>query len=144
MALALRAMGVGEEEARPKGLTALALLRAMEALGLPARGFRVGLGGLRDYFARGGLPLILHTTRPEPHYVVGVGVVGDQVVLDDPSWGRRLLPLQGLIPRKGFGGAVLVPIPSPELIPRVRARQGAVLAWAGGRLERLEGLRRWP
>ncbi len=144
LALALRAMGLGEEEARPKGLTALALLRAMEALGLPGRGFRVSLEGLRDYFARGGLPLILHTTRPEPHYVVGVGMVGDQVVLDDPSWGRRLLPLQEFIPHKGFSGAVLVPTPSPEFIPLVRARQGAVLAWARGRLERLETLRGWP
>jgi len=54
------------------GLNALSLVQASGERGLPLRSYRMDLQGLQTYFARGGLPVILHVTRPELHWVVGV------------------------------------------------------------------------
>lgn len=121
--LSLQAMQKPESEVRQTGINALALRQAMQTLGLPSRGFRLNLDQLADYFRRGGLPVLLHATRPEPHFVVAVGMVRDQVVLADPSWGNRILPLEGLLSEKGFSGVTLVPIPSEAQMAVVLARQ---------------------
>ncbi|RIH81504.1 NHLM bacteriocin system ABC transporter, peptidase/ATP-binding protein [Meiothermus luteus] len=143
--LALRFMGKTEDQVRPSGITALALREAMGALGVPARGFRLSLEELADYFVRGGLPVVLHTTRPEPHYVVAVGLVRGNWVLADPSWGRRILPWEALLREKGFSGVTLVPLPGEAQLAGVKERQREALRWAEGRLRALEGLgRRGP
>ncbi|GAA6749511.1 C39 family peptidase [Thermus brockianus] len=122
------------------GLNALSLVRASGERGLPLRGYRMDLQGLQTYFARGGLPVILHVTRPELHWVVGVVLVGEHLVLADPSWGRRILPLPAVAGEKGWSGVVLVPEPPLLLVPRGRAAQGEWAAWAQARLQRLEAL----
>jgi len=145
LALALEALQKTEGEVRQGGISALALRQAMRALGVESRGFRLSLEQLRDYFVRGGLPLILHTTLPEPHYVVAVGLVQEQVLLADPSWGQRMVSLEGLVSEKGFGGVVLVPLPDEEAALLVRERQAQALGWAQARLRSLRGLSgRWP
>ena len=54
-----------------QALTALALRQTLEAKGIPTRGYRVSPEALADYFARGGLPVILHLTEPQSNCVVG-------------------------------------------------------------------------
>lgn len=124
-----------------QALTALALKQTLEAKGIPTRGYRVTPDALADYFARGGLPLILHLTEPQKHFAVGVGMVGDHIVLADPSWGQSLLPLSVLVHERGYSGVVLVPIPPPELLFVVQARQREALRRAEERLLALARLR---
>ncbi|WP_299425428.1 cysteine peptidase family C39 domain-containing protein [uncultured Meiothermus sp.] len=139
--LSLGFMQKPEDEARLSGITALALRQAMQAKGLLSRGFRLTPAQLVDYFQRGGLPVLLHVTRPEPHYVVAVGLIGGQLVLADPSWGRRIMPLAAFDREKGFSGVALVPTPGEALIATARTNQARVLSWALGRLNQLSRLR---
>ncbi|MGC9523684.1 MAG: C39 family peptidase [Anaerolineae bacterium] len=131
----------GGQPGRERGINALALLRVLEAKGIPTTGYRVSLGALHDYFERGGLPLIAHLTTPNKHFVVAVGVVNDHVVLADPTWGRSIIPFSALIEERGYRGVVLVPIPNPGITQRVRAAQQATLTWARQRLAALSRLR---
>ncbi|REJ35758.1 MAG: hypothetical protein DIU82_06765 [Bacillota bacterium] len=119
------------------GITAYALVRALGERGLRVRGYRVQLDDLAAYFQQGGLPVILHVTRPEDHYVVAVGSLDRWVLLADPSWGRRLVAWGELVVEKGYSGVVLVPVPTPDLAAAARARQAEALAWAAGRLSQL-------
>jgi len=123
------------------GINALALKKTLEAKGIPTKGYRVKPEDLRDYFARGGLPVIVHLTKPQKHFVVAVGMVEDQIVLADPSWGRSIIPFSALIEERGYSGIVLVPIPPPELVQRVRSSQEDALRWAQERLSALARLR---
>lgn len=124
-----------------QALTALALKQTLEAKGIPARGYRVKPEALADYFARGGLPVILHLTEPQKHFVVAVGMVGNQIVLADPSWGQSILPFSALVGERGYSEVVLVPIPSPELALRAREKQRETLERAADRLAALSRLR---
>ncbi len=139
--LSLGFMQIPEDQARLSGITALALRQAMQAKGLLSRGFRLSLDQLADYFQRGGLPVILHVTRPEQHYVVAVGMAGGQLVLADPSWGRRIMTLEAFEQEKGFSGVALVPTPSQEQLAVAQARQRQSLERAAGRLQQLVRLR---
>ena len=123
------------------GITALALKQALQAMGIETRGIRVTPVALADYFRRGGLPLILHVSHPQEHYLVVIGMIGEQVVLADPSWGRAIIPFSILAEEKWESGVVLVTVPSAELVQRVRAQQERTLAWAVERLSRLANLR---
>lgn len=67
------------------GLNALSLVRASGERGLPLQGYRMDLQGLQTYFARRGLPVILHVTRPELHWVVGV-VLAERFLARGLSW----------------------------------------------------------
>lgn len=67
------------------GLNALSLVRASGERGLPLGRYRMDLQGLQTYFARGGLPVILHVTRPELHWVVGV-VLAEGFLARGLSW----------------------------------------------------------
>lgn len=130
-----------------QGLTALSLKRYLEGKGYPVRAYRVTLEGLADYFARGGLPVVAHVTRPQLHFVVIVGLVepsqrGGHVLLADPSWGRRILPLEALVTEKGFSGVILLAVARDgEQLGMVRQRQDEELAWAQAELRRLGRLR---
>ncbi len=131
----------GEKPEQGRGLTAYDLKVAMEAKGLKTKGFLVKPAALQDYFARGGLPVIIHLTRPEKHFEVAVGMIGDHIVIADPSWGRSAMPLMLLVKQRGYDGVVLVPIPSSELARQVVARQREILKWAALRLTKLTQLR---
>lgn len=133
----MREMGLDPKQ----GINALALKRALEAKGIPTKGFRVKPDALKDYFDRGGLPLIAHLTEPQKHFMVAIGFVGDQIVLADPSWGRRIIPFSAFVEDHKYSEVVLVPIPPPELILIARERQAAILEWARLRLQRLNDLR---
>ena len=124
-----------------QALTALALKQTLEAKGIPTKGYRVSPDALRDYFARGGLPVIVHLTAPRKHFAVAVGMVGDQIVLADPSWGRSIIPFAVFIAERGYSEVVLVPIPPPELYLRVQERQRQTLDRAAERLAALARLR---
>ncbi|MGC8817575.1 MAG: cysteine peptidase family C39 domain-containing protein, partial [Candidatus Hadarchaeum sp.] len=73
----MRAQGL--EPGPERGINALALKRTLEAKGIPTKGFRVKPEALKDYFDRGGLPLIAHLTQPQKHFVVVIGFVGDHI-----------------------------------------------------------------
>jgi hypothetical protein len=129
------------------GITALALKRTLADHGIPARGLLVSLDALLQHFAQGGLPLILHLTRPQKHYLVAIGIVEGHAVLADPSWGRRLVPVPELERESGFDGVVLAPMPPSDLAERAAAAQRDVLSWARARLAVLVALRDrmlWP
>jgi predicted double-glycine peptidase len=131
----------GGEPSQGHGLTAYDLKKGLEVEGIEAKGFQVTPQALRDYFVRGGLPAIIHLTKPEKHFVVAVGMLGNQIVLADPSWGRSIIPFTVLISARGYSEVVLVPIPSPELAVRVEIEQKKTLVWAQDRLIALAWLR---
>lgn len=131
----------GERPTQGKGLTAYDLKGALAAKGIPSKGFLVKPAALQDYFVRGGLPVIIHLSKPEKHFVVVVGMVGNQIVIADPSWGRSIMPFTMLITKRGYRGVVLVPIPSPELAIQVKTEQKKNLVWAQERLMVLAWLR---
>ncbi|MFO8033657.1 MAG: cysteine peptidase family C39 domain-containing protein [Candidatus Bipolaricaulota bacterium] len=122
-------------------VTALDLALALEAYGMPARGYRVTVESIQDYFSRGGLTVIAHVTRPQNHFLLAVGTIGNHIILADPSWGRRLEPLAAFEGQRGFSGVVLVPVPEGPLRAKARSQQTAVLREASGRLARLRRLR---
>jgi len=124
-----------------KGINALALKQTLEAKGILTKGFRVKPEALKDYFDRGGLPLIAHLTEPQKHFVVVVEFVGDQVVLGDPSWGRRIIPFTAIVKEHGYSEIVLVPLPADrEIVRTAKERQKATLEWAAYRLAHLANL----
>jgi hypothetical protein len=131
----------GEKPEQGRGITAYDLKEALEAKGIRTEGFLVKPAALQDYFSRGGLPVIIHLTKPEKHFEVVVGMVGEQIVIADPSWGRSVMPLTLLVEQRGYDGVVLVPIPSAELAHQAAVRQGKALEWAALRLTRLSQLR---
>jgi hypothetical protein len=129
------------------GITALALKRILVDQGIPTRGLLVSLDALVQHFEQRGLPLVLHMTRPQKHYLVAVGIVAGHAMLADPSWGRRLLPVLELDTELGFDGVVLAPMPPPELAERAAAAQSDVLSWARERLAEIAAMRErmlWP
>lgn len=133
--------GHDEEDGVIEGVSMLELKKALEKKGIDSKGFRVTLDQLVDYFHRGGLPLVLHVTKPRLHYVLGVGMLPGGVVLADPSFGTRFVSLRTLMKDKGFSGNVLVPIPGPREASAARDRQREVLRDSRARLSRLGTVR---
>lgn len=127
---------------REQGLSMLSLKHALQEKGIASQGYRVTLDSLAEYYERGGLPVILHVTEPQLHYVVAVGMIGNEIVLADPSLGMYALPVDGLVSEKGFSGTILVPLPDPSFISIVTARQAKVLNQYAERQAQLEALRR--
>ncbi|WP_287371329.1 cysteine peptidase family C39 domain-containing protein [Oceanithermus sp.] len=132
-----------------EGLTALSLKRALEQRGYNIKAYRVNLEQLADYFRRGGLPVVGHVTKPQLHFLVIAGVLDPpgggptQVLLADPSWGRRIVPLSELVVFKGFSGVILLAVPKSQAqLRKVRTLQTGELAWAARELARLRSLRR--
>lgn len=135
--------GPPDRDAAP-GTSMLRLRDALVEMGLRALGYRVSLEELISYFDRGGPPLILHVTRPQPHYVLAVGNVGSAgghlLFIADPSYGRRLVIPRELEAELGFAGYVLVPIPPEPQLQLVAAKQQEELALERLRLRRLEAV----
>ncbi len=136
---AMEGSGKNPEE---RGITALALIQALADRGIQARGMRLTLTSLAEYFGNGGLPVVLHVTKPQMHYVLAVGMVGDWIILADPSWGRRIQPLDALVNEQGFSGVTLVPVTSENLIFTAKEKQNETLSRAESRLATLNSLRR--
>lgn len=140
--LSEKAMEGSDKKPEERGVTALALRQALANKNIQARGIRLTLTSLADYFRKGGLPVVLHVTKPQMHYVLAVGMVGDWVILADPSWGRRIQPLGALVNEQGFSGVTLVPLPPENLISTAKEQQSETLRWAELRLVRLNLLKR--
>lgn len=140
LGLALEA-SADQERALTQGLNAAALKHAVEAKGIPVQGYSLTLDNLVDYFARGGLPVVLHVTKPRNHYVVAIGTADSRVVLADPSWGRRIMEISALQTEKHFSGVVLVPLPPDELAMSAKQHQRIVLEEVANQLARLTNLR---
>lgn len=110
------------------GISALALVRTMDAFGVETVGYQLTVEAVADYFRRGGLPVILHVTRPQDHYVVAVGMVGDYALIADPSWGRRIEQWTQFASDKNFSGVTLVPLPTEEQAQHVAGTQRQAVA----------------
>jgi predicted double-glycine peptidase len=123
------------------GIPALSLVFALTACGMPAAGYKLDRPALRDYFTRGGLPVIAHVLEPEKHFVVVVGLVRDVYVLADPGWGW--VRDETFMKFRAFSGVTLVPLPAPDLAEVARIAQIRILEAAEQRLERLTLLREW-
>ena len=142
LALSETAMAESGKILEETGITALALIQALDDRDIQARGMRLTLTSLAEYFGNGGLPVVLHVTKPQMHYVLAVGMVGDWIILADPSWGRRIQPLDALVNEQGFSGVTLLPIPPQNLIFTAKEQQSETLSWAESRLVTLNSLRR--
>lgn len=136
---AMEGSGKNPEET---GITALALIQSLADRGIQARGMRLTLTSLAEYFGNGGLPVVLHVTKPQMHYVLAVGMVGHWIILADPSWGRRIQPLDALVNEQDFSGVTLVPVPSENLIFTAKEQQNETLSRAESRLATLNSLRK--
>ena len=138
--LSVQAMQGTDKNIEESGVTALALKQVSEAKGIAAKGFSVTMDELGGYFESGGLPLLVHVTKPELHYVIAIGIVGDQIVIADPSFGRRILPFSSLVYEKGFSGVVLATSADAEASKHAKQIQAETLLWASRRIQRLASL----
>jgi predicted double-glycine peptidase len=127
----------GKEIGVLEGVTALALQESLAHYGLQAQGYRLDLASLADYFDRGGLPIILHVTKPQLHYILAEAMIGEYLLIADPSWGRRLIKLDDLMSDKGFSGVALVPVPNSVQQRQAQQAQAQALQWATHRLAQL-------
>ena len=126
--------------ARIEGYSMLDLKRALGHYGVESAGYRLSEEVLKAYFDQGGLPVIVHLTKPQAHFAVLVAYLGDRLILADPSFGERVISRSELIDRFGFSGHALVAVPTSEQAQVASERQSAVLgsfAEREGRLRRL-------
>lgn len=124
------------------GLNAFSLKQALITQGIDADVKEVTLEQLRQYFNRGGLPIIIHVTIPQPHYLLAVGLVEDWLIVSDPTLGRGMFPLENLNTQKGFSGIVIMARPSAEVAQVARQQQQLSEDWADGRLQRFNTMKR--
>ncbi|AOC51379.1 putative peptidase [Microcystis aeruginosa NIES-2481] len=132
---AIKESGKNPEEG--KGINALALKKALANKGILSKGIKIQPEILPNYFNQGGVPLVIHVTRPQLHYVLAIGMLGDLVVIADPSWGRKIIHLKDLINDKGFQGVTLIPLTPRPLLSQIKREQKNTLNWAKQRLSRL-------
>ncbi|MGI6038496.1 MAG: cysteine peptidase family C39 domain-containing protein [Limnochordia bacterium] len=72
--------------------------RFAQGLGFHVYPVRMDEGGIKKYLTSLRPPLIVHLARPEPHYVLALGLEGEeQVTIIDPDWGLLALPLTTLL-----------------------------------------------
>lgn len=124
----LSVMGDEQEKLPETGFSLLSLKDALSTLGLEAKVYRLTVDALTDYFERGGLPVIVHVTVPEAHFIVAVAVVGAHFIVADPSTGVYMLPVSAVVKSKGFSGNVLITMPDAALMPTVSDRQDKLTA----------------
>lgn len=125
------------------GISALALVHALQSFGVDTVGYRLTADAVAHYFRRGGFPVIVHVTAPQQHYVVAVGMRDDYVLIADPSWGRRIERWQEFADEKRFSGVTLVPVPGVDAVRPVAARQREALEGLQHRRGQLVTLRGW-
>jgi uncharacterized protein len=139
--LALKAMEGSGKDPKQSGLTLLSMQQALTGKNIRSKGLKISPQDLKNYFQKGGLPLILHVTKPQLHYIVAIGMINDWIIIADPSWGRRILPLNSLIQDKGFEGIILITIPQNNQINAIKINQFNALKSAETRLENLTKVR---
>ncbi len=130
-------LALAAEPQYKEGFTLLTLKQILKSRGLESKGYRLTPAQLADYFAQGGLPVLLHGTKPSLHYLIAVGTAGDYILLRDPAWGESIMAIDELVTVKGFAGTVLIPLPEPEKAGVAAENQRLALAGARRRLLRL-------
>jgi hypothetical protein len=107
-----------------EGLTLAELAGILVDAGLPARGFSLDLAALDSMLDRGVAPLVLHYSRPAPHWALLFGRSGKLYQLGDPGRGFELLGEEELL-RRWSGAAIVL---EPSAVPaglRVAAAEAA-------------------
>jgi len=119
-AVEAKVLARGEVPGVEAGLTAYDLLHASATFGLRLLGYQLDECQLEDYYARGGLPVISHVTKPRLHYVVIVGIAEANVLLCDPGCGRFVVPMSEL----GYAVGILYQFRCVEVLSRPLAVAG--------------------
>jgi uncharacterized protein len=99
------------------GYTLLALRNVSRLQGVNARGYRWSLTQLTAMLAQ-GVPVIANLVQPEPHFTVVAAIDQGQVLMNDPSWGFRTMPLAAFL--DSWNGIVLVL--EPDEVQRLRSQ----------------------
>lgn len=116
------------------GVTLLALRNAGRARGIDATGYRLDFGQL-EAVLKSGLPVLVNTVQPQAHFSVALAVVGDTVLLADPSWGLKAQPRRWFL--DAWNGVTLIPSPDATQAARARAEVRKVVAAYHERVDRL-------
>jgi len=140
--IAEKIMEATGKKPQESGLNALSLKQALITKGIDADVKEVTLEQLKRYFERGGLPIVIHVTIPQPHYILAVGMIEDWLIVSDPTLGRGMFPLENLNTQKGFSGIVIMARPSEESIQIAKQQQQISQDWADGRLQRFNTMKR--
>jgi len=140
--IAEKIMQASGKKPQESGLNALSLKQALITKGIDADVKEVTLEQLKRYFERGGLPIVIHVTIPQPHYILAVGTIEDWLIVSDPTLGRGMFPLENLNTQKGFSGIVIMARPSEEAIQIAKQQQQISQDWADGRLQRFNTMKR--
>lgn len=140
--IAEKVMESSGKKPQESGLNALSLKQALINKSIDADVKEVTLEQLKRYFERGGLPIVIHVTIPQPHYILAIGILEDWLIVSDPTLGRGMFPLENLNTQKGFSGFVIMARPSEEVIQVARQQQQISQDWADGRLQRFNTMKR--
>ncbi len=140
--IAEKVMAASGKKPQESGLNALSLKQALISKSIDADVEEGTLEQLKTYFERGGLPIVIHVTIPQPHYILAVGILEDWLIVSDPTLGRGMFPLENLNTQKGFSGFVIMARPSEEVIQVAKQQQQLSQDWADGRLQRFNTMKR--
>lgn len=140
--IAEKVMEGSGKKPQESGLNALSLKQALIIKGIDADVKEVTLEQLKRYFDRGGLPIVIHVTIPQPHYILAIGILEDWLIVSDPTLGRGMFPLENLNTQKGFSGIVIMARPSEESAQIAKKQQQISKDWADGRLQRFNTMKR--
>jgi len=134
-------VGRGDVPSSESGLSALDLRDAAYTAGLLTAGYRMNTQQLKDYFARSGLPVIAHVTRPRQHYIVVVGVADEHVMIADPGWGAYVSTMKRFTEERGPSGVFIVAMPTGNQGAIARREQAILIEWMRQRVSCLHELR---
>jgi ABC-type bacteriocin/lantibiotic exporter with double-glycine peptidase domain len=81
------------------GTTFLKLQEAAEKKGCSAEAFRMNWETLQQQMRTYPAPMIVRLLLPQPHFVVLLGIEGDNVFLADPAQGNLILRKDAFLPR---------------------------------------------
>ncbi|MBD2179261.1 peptidase C39 bacteriocin processing [Pseudanabaena sp. FACHB-1998] len=140
--IAEKVMQISGKKPQDSGINALALKQSLIAKGIDADVRESTLEKIRNYFNRGGLPIVIHVTIPQPHYILAVGMVEDWLIVADPTLGRSMFPLETLNNQKGFSGIAIIARPSEQFEQAAKQQQQLSKDWASGRLQRFNAMKR--
>jgi len=87
--------GIQEDGGTDGRVSLASMAAAFESRGISARAFRLDWRGLEDILARGYAPLVVHYSRPDPHFALLLGVSDGVAVLADPARGLESLDRAG-------------------------------------------------
>lgn len=117
-----------------EGVTVLTLRNTSRANGIEAAGYRLTFEQLQDTL-KSGLPVLVNTLRPQPHFAVVVAIEGNTVILADPSWGLKTQDKQWFL--DAWNGVTLIPTPNEGQAALARAQVQKIVTAHRERIDRL-------